>query len=404
MKTIEEIEKYLQFHKKKYYVKSFFRKAKSLIVDFIPLEKIPKFYKFYNKTLRNSIKGEVFLPTSIIEKGISVSVTLPAIEIFGLQDVYFCTDSTAFLSKDCKEIYFEQTKTFSKDYNILYNTSTMHFHSHHLVKLTNYPKIERKEEALFLAGTFTFNYFHFLIEMMSKIQFLNKIPNFENLIIAVDAVVEKNENLKTILSFFIKSNEIEYLPENTFYNFKKTWHITAPNSTVPNIAEGEKYQADFTLISKESVEYVRNICLQNFDIQQVKVKAISKMFLARKSKFRKYNEDEILNIATKFGFEPVYFEDCNIHEQIFYVQNADYIVGPSGAAWTNIIFCEENKTKGLMWLGKVWGDFSVFSTLAKLVNFNLFNYRFQQEGATFHSNYELPIAEFEEQLEKLLLK
>ncbi len=400
--TIAEIEKYLLFHKKKYYLKSFFRKAKRLIVDFIPLKEISEAHRLFHKVLRSSKSTQTFLPTKLGKKSKSVDVLLPEVELYGLQNVYFCTDSTAFLTKDEKQIYYEQVKEFSKDYNILYNTPTLHFHSHHLVKLTNHPKIDRSEEVLFLAGTFNFNYFHFLIEFLPKLEFLHQIPNFEKLLIIADSSAQKNANFQQLLSFFVKKNTIEYLSADKFYSFEKTWHITAPNSTIPNIAEGEKYQADFTVFSKESVNYVRNICLQNYDISKVKVEAKSKIFLARKSKFRTYNEAELLEVAAKHGFEPVYFEDCNIHEQIFYVQNADYILGPSGAAWTNVIFCKENKTKGLMWLGKVWNDFSVFSTLANFVNFDLYHYRFEQKDATFHSNYELSPKDFEEQLKKLL--
>lgn len=402
--TIAEIEKYLLFHKKKYYLKSFFRKAKRLIVDFIPLKEISETHRFFHKVLRASKSTQTYLPTVLGEKSKSVDVLLPEVELYGLQNVYFCTDSTAFLTKDEKKIYYEQVKKFSKDYNILYNTPTLHFHSHHLVKLTNHPKIHRKEKVLFLAGTFNFNYFHFLTELLPKLEFLNQIPNFEKLLIVADSSAQKNANFQLLLSFFIKNNTIEYLSSDKFYLFKKTWHITAPNSTIPNIAEGEKYLADFSVFSKDSVNYVRNICLENFDFDEVNVQQKSKIFLARKSKFRKYNEQELLIVAENYGFEAVYFEDCNIHEQIFYVRNAEYIIGPSGAAWTNIIFCDENNTKGLMWLGKVWNDFSIFSTLAKIVNFDLYHYRYEQENPSFHANYELSVSEFEEQLKKLLLK
>ena len=106
-------------------------------------------------------------------------------------------------------------------------------------------------------------------------------------------------------------------------------------------------------------------------------------------------------VAKKFGFAPVYFEDLNIHEQIFLLQNANYVIGSSGAAFTNIIFAKEG-SKGLIWLGSVWGEFSSFSTLAKIVGFNLYHYRFQSKTSDFHEDYEIDIKVFETQLKKLL--
>src|SRR5690606_38781135 len=139
-----------------------------------------------------------------------------------------------------------------------------------------------------------------------------------------------------------------------------------------------------------------------YKITEVSIIPVTKIFLARRSQFRKYNETELLDIAAAYGFQAVYLEDLNIHEQIFLMQHAEYVIGPSGAAWTNIIFAQPGKTKGLVWLGNVWKDFSAFSTLADFVDFDMYHYRFDYNDATFHSDYELPTSEFKDHLIKLL--
>ncbi len=402
--TIEEIDKKLRFLKIKYFFKNILKKTNNNIVQFIALNTISNKNIFYKKTLRESQLTNAFLPKLIGEESTSIQLYLPPVELYGLQDVGFSTDTTAFLDRTFNFFYYEKVRDFSSQYTILLNTNTLHFHSHHLAKISNLTKVKRNEDVFFLAGNFTFNYFHFLIEILPKLKYFSSIPNSDQVIIVADYSIKSNINLQTILCFFTKQIKIEYLSRDNFYFFNKTWHITYPNYVIPNIVEGEEFQANFAAFSKESVEYVRTICLENFDSQQIKVKAESRIFLARKSAIRRYNEKVILSIAQKYGFKEVCFEDCNIHEQIFYMRNADYIIGPSGASWTNLIFCHENKTKGLMWLGKVWNDFSVFSTLAKFVNFDLCHYRYDQESPSFHANYELSVSEFEEQLKKLLLK
>jgi hypothetical protein len=231
---------------------------------------------------------------------------------------------------------------------------------------------------------------------------LHKIPHWENVLVVTHEKVKENANMNALLRFFIPENEIQYLSEDKYYEFPKLWHITYPNVAVPNIGEGEEYRAEFVKFSQESVDFVRRICLENLDISQVKISPISKIFLARKSEFRKYNEKELLEVAEKFGFQAVYLEDLNIHEQMFLIQNAEYMVGPSGAAWTNVIFSQPGKTKGLLWLANVWKDFSVFSTLAEFSDFDLYNWRFGDENLGFHDDYVLDTNEFEEQLKKLL--
>ena len=41
-------------------------------------------------------------------------------------------------------------------------------------------------------------------------------------------------------------------------------------------------------------------------------------------------------------------------------------MGPTGAAWTNLIFCKTG-TKCLCWMAEEFGDFSAFSTIAEIV-------------------------------------
>ena len=145
----------------------------------------------------------------------------------------------------------------------------------------------------------------------------------------------------------------------------------------------------------------KKICLENLDLTKVKTEKVEKVFIARKSQFRKYNEAEIIKVAKDFGFQEVFFEDLNIHEQIFMVQNAKYITGPSGAAWTNLLFADSN-AKGLTWLSSVWGDFSVYSTMAKIIGFDLNYYIYPQVTEDFHEDYILNPKIFAQHLKTLL--
>ena len=63
-------------------------------------------------------------------------------------------------------------------------------------------------------------------------------------------------------------------------------------------------------------------------------------------------------------------EDLSFTEQVRTVYHADFIVGPTGAAWTNLIFCKAG-TKTLCWMAEEIGDFSAFSTIAHLLNVDM---------------------------------
>ena len=49
---------------------------------------------------------------------------------------------------------------------------------------------------------------------------------------------------------------------------------------------------------------------------------------------------------------------------VYFFQNAEIIIGPSGAFWSNLIFCQAG-TKAISWLPEKISSFSTYSTLAK---------------------------------------
>lgn len=396
---VNKIHRILIAKRKKYKLLSLIFRQKYLVVDFMSLEKIPVEYCLERKYVERSPKVISYLPKNMDEPAQEVEHEQVGISIYCLKNVAVPGNSSFFLTRDSNKIYYEKIDDDRSIY--LYDDKSIQFHSDFLAKIKNLPLKKYTENAIYLGGTFTTNYYHFLIDILSKVEFLNVIPNYKNLTIVLDISIQENKNLKNLAEFFLKDFDKVYIDNSHYHQFNKLWYISAINPTIPNVVEGTKFEASFTKISPDSISYLRKICLHNFDLKQVNVKSVSKVFIARRSVYRKYNELELLEISKKHGFEPIYFEDLNIHEQIFIMRNADYIIGSSGAAWTNLLFTKEN-SKGLMWLGTVWGDFSVFSTLAKLVDFTLYTMRYNSQSSSFHEDYVLNTDVFENNLIQLL--
>lgn len=400
-KTIKILEKKLKNLKRKYYFKSFFRKARNLVTEFLPLDEITEEYFSLKITVKEKKEVPIYLPKIFSKNQIQTNTIIEKIQIYALQNIYCVTNSTYFLNSKKDKTFYEKWHDDDRNH-YLYNTKNLLQHALSLVKVKNLQKIYFETEAIFLGGTFTFNYYHFLIEILSKTEFFNQIPNYKDKMIVVDAQVQGNKNMIDLLNFFLKDYKILFLESNNYYHFKNLWHITSPNYTIPNVINGTKYEAGFTKLTAESLDYLKIKCLENVDQKQINIENIEKIFISRKSKFRTYNQNEIFQIAQKHGFKEVFFEELNIHEQIFLVQNANYIIGPSGAAWTNILFTKPN-AKGLTWLSSVWGDFSVYSTMAKHMQFDLYFHIYPQISDDFHENYWLDPEIFSDQLKKLLL-
>lgn len=137
-----------------------------------------------------------------------------------------------------------------------------------------------------------------------------------------------------------------------------------PNGWVPNLKRDAWSDVVNAYSREESIEFIRNV---GYEISSDK-KSDSfpkRIFLARKGTLRTYNQDEIIEALTPFGFSCIYFEEIDFCQQVMMMANADIIVGPTGAAWTNIIFAKPN-TKALCWMAEEWGNLSCFSNLAAI--------------------------------------
>lgn len=66
-----------------------------------------------------------------------------------------------------------------------------------------------------------------------------------------------------------------------------------------------------------------------------------------------------MDALSVFGFTFVYMEDLSFCEQVSLMAQAEIIVGPTGAAWTNIIFASPG-TKALCWMARDAETFPVF--------------------------------------------
>lgn len=399
-KIIDKIHNKLVWKKRKYSIVSLFSKTKTIVLNFLPLEKITSANLEQEIIVDQDENLACFLPKNIGYEPKSASTIRTSLKAYLLKNVFVTGNSTLFMTEDKALGYYEKLHDDNRNIYI-YNTKSILAHSETLMRINHHPEVPIDEECIFLAGTFSFNYYHFLLEILAKIEYFKSIPNQKNLSIILNITSKENANLATLVDFFLKEYKKKYVDDFHYYKFKKLWFINTPNPTIPNIYEGELFEANFTKLSPKSIKYLRDVCLSNFDESQVRITTVSKIFMVRKSKFRKYNEEKLLIIAKTYDFEAVYFEDLNIHEQIFLMQNADYVVGASGAAWTNLLFSKP-ESKGLTWLGTVWGDFSAFATLAELVKFDLNYIRNQSKSNHFHEDYEIDASAFEEHLKTLL--
>ncbi|MHA7852714.1 glycosyltransferase family 61 protein [Roseovarius sp.] len=132
-----------------------------------------------------------------------------------------------------------------------------------------------------------------------------------------------------------------------------------------------------------------------------------KLFLARGHSRRSYNQEDLLKIAQRHGFEAFYPEKHSFREQVETFARAKCIVGPSGAAFANSIFCQKD-TRLLSWLVSNYSGFCSYSNIATAVGTQL-RYMFVDADTeikstfdAYNATYNVDEAQFEQTLETML--
>lgn len=73
-----------------------------------------------------------------------------------------------------------------------------------------------------------------------------------------------------------------------------------------------------------------------------RVGAVRRLWIQRGDRYKRrlVNQDELIALATQFGFEPITPESMTVAEQAALFSEASACIGPIGAGFTNIIFCK----------------------------------------------------------------
>ena len=251
------------------------------------------------------------------------------------------------------------------------------------------------DKAFFLGGNGSWNYYHWTVEIVAKLKYflMSDIAKTDISIVLPDHG-ENIESFSVMLEIILKNKyDLHFISRHQIANIKHLYAITTPSNVVFNTSYGERFKKNHLFYDRESIDFIRESILSSAQykdfLETIKdTKVFKKVYLARKDNAaRSHNQVEVLNLVVKKGFVPVYLEELSFFKQVHLFQNADILIGASGAAWTNIIYSKP-KSKGISWLGENIKSFSCYSTLGKYYECDLKFFSCEVENEKFnHSPY-----------------
>lgn len=258
-------------------------------------------------------------------------------------------------------------------------------------------------EAILLSGNYSINYYHFLLEIVSKFETLSKLNIEKSVPLIIDKSCLGIPQYVELLSYFNTDNrQIIPVEKEIIYKVSMLYHISCPNIIPPNFKNITQIQAKHNLYAIESLFFIRNKLLKLASTNP----SLKRIFISRKnaSGRRVYNEGEVYTLLKKYDFSIFYPEEHSLLEQVAIFKNAEFIVGATGAAFTNLLFCNDNCK--VICLTNYNINISIFCTIARLLNVNMI-YLYDtkltlKEDSDLHSAFTIDINQLDEALQDVM--
>lgn len=338
---------------------------------------------------------------------IKFTVTVPDINLYKFSNAKINVESSHIILNET--VVMERLPIIPVEY-CNYSTGIIEVHNKfYAVYNASYSELEI-DKAFFVGGNGSWNYYHWTIEIISKLKYFLSKKNIDKDIKIIFPIHAKNiESFSTMVEILL-SNKFEtyYIDNSKIIKVRELYIVTTPSNVVYNTKYGKEFENNFLFFDKESINYVRNSILNsqqynNFLNSSNKKQKFLKVYLARKKHtVRGYNHEKVLEVAIRHGFQPIYLEELSFFNQVYLFQNVKYIIGASGAAWTNIIFMRKG-VRGLSWLGENIKSFSCYSTLAEYYGCDLqflsYKVAYKEE---IHSDYSLDLEVLDEKISRLI--
>lgn len=221
--------------------------------------------------------------------------------------------------------------------------------------------------ALFGAGVT--NWYHWLIEILPAAFLAERLPaEYDTFPLLVPDACLKFDTFGASLALFTQKRKVETLAAGSSTRVGRLIQIDSVACGPMNLVSGQWPGPRDYSQNGEVLSQFRAAILDRLSIRERP--PTRRIFLARGNSRRNYNQDELLEIAADHGFEAVYPETLSFRDQVETFASAQAVVGPSGAAFANMLFCQGN-TRGLTWLLPQYKGFCAYSNLAHVVGMDL---------------------------------
>ena len=255
--------------------------------------------------------------------------------------------------------------------------------------------------ALFIGMRAPYNWYHWIANVLPALYVANQIPETDGVPLLLSERVRTVPQMIEALGIFLCERPVIWVPPEELVHVKRLYWAQSPVEDEPfSIDRAERLPLQ---LHRNSMEGYRDALLE-YGQQNKEVRDFpSKLFLGRKDNYaRPHNAEEVQEWAANSGFSSLALEELTLSAQIAVFSQASHAIGPTGAAFTNLLFA----SKGLRAL-RIHGGArhyeNYFPNLAALAGAQVFDFPcgnslLAGEGRSFY----VQKGEFEKAVARLL--
>jgi capsular polysaccharide biosynthesis protein len=183
------------------------------------------------------------------------------------------------------------------------------------------------------------NYAHWITEILPRIVMFCKIEANKNIPILVDDKLPAT--IWQTLALAVGPHRKVYVLSPVISVKVKKLHLISVSGYIPfgfrGTIDREALHGKYSPVALASV---RELAIESIKGEQVQKALPRKFFIRRKSSSRRLlNQDQIEEMVLAEGFSIISPEELTFLEQVRLFNEAESIIGPTGAAFANVIFC-----------------------------------------------------------------
>ena len=177
-----------------------------------------------------------------------------------------------------------------------------------------------------IGGSGENNYFHWMIDSLPRIHLLEKagwLNEINWFIVPKHSLPYQKDTLRLLgidVTKIVEGHSVPHIQADTLFATTFVRNI----EHIPFWA-CEFLRNKFLPAAQKIIEAPKRIYISRYDSNSRNVK----------------NENEVMNVLSKYGFKKVILSDLTFAEQVGLFEQAEFVVAPHGAGLTNLVFCRK---------------------------------------------------------------